>query len=348
VLFNIIGLNSADNLYTNIAPIVQHIREIFSLCGYDSILSHNMIEDNAINIFLEHFPDNKLLNGVIEYKKNKGGLFGIFATELMLEGTMPWSLNGCSPESVDANGPRIAQRMSGFHDFLPVADFVWTFLERTAETYASQVPIIEHFSLAYAKSAPNEAPLKLLAPKDIDVLFCGAMTPYRRRILKTFEDRGIAVVACGSGTALGRLPAPIYESYLDRAKIGLSVTFGGPPTGLPEDEAIGLTDKNTDLRFASCSRIPEMLLRDVCILSEEIPLDNPYADFMVQTPGGSMADMCASLLENDLWQHIGAANSAAWRRDMNALVMNKPVIDRTIEKLKMAQARSQTMLDRTA
>jgi hypothetical protein len=178
----------------------------------------------------------------------------------------------------------------------------------------------------------------LRAPKDIDVLFCGAMTPYRERILKTFEDRGISVLACGAGTERGKMPKPIYESYLDRAKIGLSITFGGPPTGLPEDQAIGLEDKDTDLRFASCSRIVEMLLRDICVLSEEIPLDNPYVNFMVQTPADSMADVCASLLENDLWRQIGTSNSAQWRRQMNALVVNKPVIERTIEKLRQVNA----------
>jgi hypothetical protein len=134
------------------------------------------------------------------------------------------------------------------------------------------------------------------------------------------------------------MPKPIYESYLDRAKIGLSITFGGPPTGLPEDQAIGLEDKDTDLRFASCSRIVEMLLRDICVLSEEIPLDNPYVNFMVQTPADSMADVCASLLENDLWRQIGTSNSAQWRRQMNALVVNKPVIERTIEKLRQVNA----------
>ncbi len=255
----------------------------------------------------------------------------------MIGGTIPWSLNGTMPERIEGYTAKLENRISGFHEFLPFVDFVWAFLKRTAETYASQVPIIDHFPLAYAKTGPEEVPVTFRAPRDIDVLFSGSMTPYRKRILKTFEDRGINVFAFGPGTKMGKLPTPVYESYLDRAKIGLSLTFGGPPTGLSEDQAIGLEDKNTDLRFASCSRISEMLLRGVCVLSEEIPLDNPYADFMIQSPSDQMADLCATLLENDLWRSLGTVKSAAWRRHMNAIDLCKPVIDRTVEKLKRAR-----------
>jgi hypothetical protein len=71
MLFNILGVNSADVSYSNIGPVANNIREIFSLCGYDSVLTHNVIEDNAINIFFEHFHDKELLNNLIQYKKTR-------------------------------------------------------------------------------------------------------------------------------------------------------------------------------------------------------------------------------------------------------------------------------------
>ena len=90
-------------------------------------------------------------------------------------------------------------------------------------------------------------------------------------------QKGMNVVAVGQGFQGDWIPPAIVESLLDRAKIGLNLTLHG----LEDAETLGV-----DPRFASCQRIIEMLSRQLCVVSEEIPLDNPYSEFMVSSREG--------------------------------------------------------------
>ncbi|HUD25736.1 MAG TPA: hypothetical protein VMQ45_08630, partial [Burkholderiaceae bacterium] len=88
-----------------------------------------------------------------------------------------------------------------------------------------------------------------------------------------------------------------------------------------------------DPRFASCMRITEMLERETCIVSEEIPLDNPYRDFMRSDQPERVASTCKELLSGDGWRQAGELGAAKFRTSMNVVDVCKPVIDDTLSKI---------------
>jgi hypothetical protein len=89
-----------------------------------------------------------------------------------------------------------------------------------------------------------------------------------------------------------------------------------------------------DPRFASCFRIKDMLDHDLCVLSEPIPLDNPYQPFMISEPIERIPLKLKELLATGGWREAGPALGAAFRRDMDARKLCGPVIARTIDALK--------------
>ena len=119
------------------------------------------------------------------------------------------------------------------------------------------------------------------------------------------------------------LPQCLLSSLLDRAKIGLNLTLS----------ARNETPDGVDPRFASCLRITEMLDRNICVVSEEIPLDNPYADYMVTTPLERLASTCKELLDSGRWREAGRSSAAAFRRKMDVTRVCGPVIERTLRAL---------------
>ena len=110
---------------------------------------------------------------------------------------------------------------------------------------------------------------------------------------------------------------------LDRAKIGLNLTLHGL-----EDDEIGV-----DPRFASCQRVTDMLSRDICVVSEEIPFDNPYAEFMVSSQVEALADHCRKILAGGTWREDGASSAAEFHAAMDVQKVCRPVIERTLAAL---------------
>jgi hypothetical protein len=113
------------------------------------------------------------------------------------------------------------------------------------------------------------------SPKDIDVVFFGTSTPHRVAVLKCLVAEGINVVAVGRDFPVGFLPPSMIHSLLDRAKIGLNLPLHAQNDGPPD----------FDPRFVSCGRVAEMFGRDLCVVSEEIPFDNPCCRPLISGQG---------------------------------------------------------------
>jgi hypothetical protein len=277
-----------------------------------------------VNLILEGFIDPSFIEAIKSAKQNHNMSIGVFLTELQVGKKFWLPKSHIAPESRISYSQYESTRAVILNETLCYADFAWSFLERTAEEYKDVVDVCEHFILGSTLDIELDYSQ---APKDIDAVFCGLVTLYRHTILEAFAAAGLKVVAVGQGTQIGRIPTVTYNSLLERAKIGLSLTFDGPPS--PSINA-GL-----DTRFGSCSRLPEFLENQVCVLSEHIPLDNPYGPFTIQGAADDLANMCATLLKDEGVTNLGMANANAWRKQMDVRLVTKPIIDRTLELLKI-------------
>ncbi len=316
VLHNHGGIEEAGRL----GPLIDYMRQCLSICGHETTVVYDQLYEDAINLYFEHFIDAGQLGEMAWFKKTTGARIGTIATELMVKGTIPYARHGMYVVYADDREERIKARLDGFDDALKHMDFLWSFLPRTAENYAGAVPLSAYFPVG-STGASNL--LALRSPKDLDIIFFGTWTPHRAGILDRFAERGVVVTTAGPGFPAGHLPDALLDSMMNRAKIALNLTLANSSK----------MTNGIDPRFASCMRIKALLDRNVAIVSEDIPLDNPYADFMTTTTIDQMVDACIALLGSDHWKEIGAANAAQFHQQMDVNRVCAPVIDQTLSAL---------------
>lgn len=213
----------------------------------------------------------------------------------------------------------LLNRLNGFNDALNSADFLWCFLERTSGEYKSRIPHCIFYPFGYAGGyiRPNYRH----APKDIDVLFFGTATPHRVQVVEQILNSGIKIVAGGRNWPKEFTTRIALESLLDRSKIGLNLTLASQ-------------NKNvTDPRFASCARVTDMLNRDLLIVSEDIPFDNPYKDFLINAAIEDLPSTLNALLKN-FSPEQGMKYSALFRQRMASELICAPVIESTLNYLR--------------
>jgi hypothetical protein len=298
---------------------LEYLRESISLCGYTSQLSYLSLRRDAINILFEPFEYSEEVDWLFS-TQNQGIRFGVLVSELYVNDTLPYLENGLALMSLNSEElhERFRRRQSLLNRVVSEVDFSWSLLERSSENFK----IINPNSFFYPFGHTKTVPANLRAgKKDIDVLFIGKATPYRLSVLGKLANAGLSVFAYGADFPNGHLPNVLLNTTLDRSKIGLSLTLNGPrPTKDGKDE-----------RFASCTRIQQMLGRQMCVVSEEIPWDNPYRDYMCNATVENLAETCKNLLSGDDWQRSGVEKSNAFQTEMDASVVCKPILEKSIE-----------------
>jgi len=80
-------------------------------------------------------------------------------------------------------------------------------------------------------------------------------------------------------------------------------------------------------------RITEMLGRELCVVSEEIPLDNPYRGFLHSDCPERLAEQCRLLLADGRWRGAGELSAAKFRAEMSVVDVCKPVVDATLSRI---------------
>jgi hypothetical protein len=301
-----------------LAPLTDYMRGTLGKCGHETTVVQDEIYPKAINVFFEYFPEPGLIEHILGLRRSHGLKVGVIATELMVRGTIPYGKHGMLWDGDKETFFR--KRVAGFDRFARGVDFVWSWLERTAHEYRDCAPVSRFFPVGHVFESPRPA---RLAPKDIDVIFFGTRTPHRTAVLESFQAQGIKVLCVGRGFPVGYLSKSYLASLMDRAKIGLNLNLHA------EDDTVD----GIDPRFAYCMRIIEMLEREMCIVSEEIPLDNPYRDFMHSDSPDRLAGACKELLSDGSWREAGELGATKFRTSMNVVHICKPVIDDTLAKI---------------
>lgn len=325
MLFNILVGNHGTSFHSLqlLGPLVNYVRAALSLCGHEVTVARSAWDEDAVNLLFEHFPDPQFWTAEIRNaRRNRGCIVGVVATELLVGNAIPYARNGIHASDIAGQDEHaqtlyIQQRIEGLNAVAPEADFMWAFLERTAREYESRCALSRFFPVGHAVPLPRES---RQAPKDIDVAFFGTLTPHRAAVLETMARQGLSVVAVGRGTPAGVVPDYMVASLLDRARIGLNLTLS----------AVGESPAGPDPRFASCIRVVQMLERDLCVVSEDIPLDNPYQDYLCSSPLEELPETCSRLLRSGGWRERGLQSAARFREQMHATRVCAPVIRETL------------------
>lgn len=292
-----------------VAQNVRYLRAALWACGHEVTIVQDQVHPDAVNLFLEGFSGRDYAADFIRLR-DQGASIGVVAPELLLR------------ESIDSNGLSKA-RLESFERVLGSIGFLWSFLPRVAARYGHLCAISEIFPVGFVESVPAS---ERRAPKDLDVVFFGAATPHRLSVLEGLSSAGINVFAVGEGMPGAWVPDFMVESLLDRAKIALNLTAHGA----------GSVPMGIDTRAPSAQKIRKMLERGACVVSEEIPLDNPYQGMMVSAPATQLADVCHRLIREGSWRDAGRAAEEQFRSTMSARELCTPVIERTLRALSVS------------
>jgi len=80
-------------------------------------------------------------------------------------------------------------------------------------------------------------------------------------------------------------------------------------------------------------RITEMLNHDLCVVSEDFPFDNPYADYLQSVAPSDIPAGCRYLLRDEAWRAEGEESAARFREEMDVKKICAPVINQTLDAL---------------
>jgi hypothetical protein len=303
-----------------LSRVVGYLRAMLSLCGHEVTVDYHPLL-GAINLYLEHFLGPSWAADFRELRGQQKMKIGVIATELMVsidgKRLIPYAEHGITYAGDADNRARLNRaRIDGFGAVLGEVDFVWAFMQRTAEQCRRDTRVCEFMPYG---SIGLVADYARRSPKSIDVLFIGKNTPHRARVLQSLAQHGIKGIALGPGFAGDWVPDCIVESMQDRAKIGLNLTLYGFEKG-----------QTVDPRFASCGRITEMFSRKVCVVSEDIPLDNPYAQFMESQSIDRLGELCREILKEQTWVDKALTNADHFHEAMDVRKVCQPVIERTL------------------
>ena len=324
MLFNIFTFNFGPfTAVQSQAPLIDYLRKTLSACGHDVIVEYDRIHANAINLLFEGFTNESLNREISNMRREKGIRFGIIATELMQEEGFIHAGYGITYAGATDQESMISLRLDGFAEVVKSVDFVWSTLQRTADYLSNSVAISEWFPVGHIEDMPAEL---RRSPKNIDICFFGKSTPHRKSVIDSLTDSGLQVVAVGSGfPPLEFLPWPLLGSLIDQSKIALNITLHSA-----DDAPAGI-----DSRTVSGLRVLECLRRDITLVSEDIPFDNPYEDFMESAPIVELPVLCKRLLEDGGWEKLGQQKGKKCRKVMDARKMCTPVIERTLAAMEL-------------
>lgn len=301
-------------------PLVNYFWRALGALGFDVTVADDKLEREAVNVYFEYFLDERLLHKLFAIKRNYGVRVGVVATELIVANDIPYLRDGglhvdagsgrqaTTDESAQASRLRVANLLTHARSF----DFTWSLLDRTNALMQRHNPRSYLFPIGYL---PPVRPVAAV-PKDIDVLFFGALTPRRAAFVEEIRRARLNVVCVGRNTEIGYVPEFILDSYIDRAKIVLNLTFADQMEGTEESP-----------KFASCGRVPAALSRGALIVSEIIPQDNPYAPFMVSCERAGLPQRCADLVKTGQYADLAARNLRHFKDTMAAEIIDAPAAE---------------------
>lgn len=182
--------------------------------GYKVAISKEL-ELCSLNILLENF-DEDYSEKLIELKK-QGGKFIVIATEFITSETFN-NFNSTLDISYYSDQKYWFKRFKHFISVAEIADGIWHLSDIAANDYEKYLGRPVHYLPHQYVSNFNSVKHRAKEQKDIDFLFTGSMTEYRKQILTALTKRGFSVTASSS------LTAPFHrDDLIARSKFCLNI-----------------------------------------------------------------------------------------------------------------------------
>ena len=182
-------------------------------------------------------------------------------------------------------------RYKGFVNALPCIDMIWCNTPDQIEGYRNLLFQFgyEDVPLWYFPLQPYSRteffPWNLNVNQDIDILFSGTITPYRRKVLSFFERKRLNVVYSEP-----HIPSFVREDLLFRSKICLHI----PP--------------NPDWKYSSPTRLHSLIMKRKCVVAKTASCFCFQDEFVKTSESDKLFEAVRELLTSENFNSIGEEN----------------------------------------
>lgn len=254
-----------------VRPIVAGLEDLgHQVASY----STELVMAPRINLLVEFFPDDTLVDGLMQLKQGLGDrfLFGLICTEDMAD-PMVWRLSG-------------PKRLAGLKRLLPLADFAWTLLPPEGYTQLISAERVARIEYGFSPRLVPACYFADPAQRDIDVLIYGSPYHYREPVRDEIERLGLNCAFTVSSARVGGqinmlgLPRYLADEMIARAKILIDMRRG------------------TQIRSLSVTRLSAGLHAGCAIVAEEFEAGETAWLYRYTRPApyAEIARTCARLI----------------------------------------------------
>lgn len=303
MLFNFFLANHLTGGLRGMPDLVQPIFDGLADAGHDVVgFGLGLQPAPAVNVFIEFFPDDDFVDGLLKLKAQSGDkfIFGVICTEDI-------------EDTLVMEQPEYPRRRPNLERVLAAADFVWSLLPQV-DVY-EQIAGSKKVSLlryGFTERFLNDRVLDDPGLRDLDVLMYGNPTPYRTTIVDDLRRRGFNCFTSDRQV----LPDFITNDIVSRSKVVLDLRRG------------------PGVRFPSPTRICKGVHAGARVVSEDLgesAISNLY-DYTERGAYGELADRCEQLLRGGRYVEAGLGALAKFRaetsmRDNIAQAMTLPIFN---------------------
>jgi len=260
-------------------------------------ISADLVPDlipNFTNIIVEGFKES-FAEQIPSFKQHENSRLYIICTEYLTEGTFNKfsnTNNHIASSHYDQNEYWL-NRFVQLEKVIPFCDGIFHLSELQVKEYQKEFPntdvmYLPHGAIESLKIAYPQAPVK-----DIDILFTGVLTKYRKNILNTLESNGLTVKMCDTNT-----PEYLRSDLTRRSKISLN-----------------LLQKDSWLH-PSNSRFHYHLTNQSCLISQTTIFKCDLSKYVFEVEKDGLLDYIQSSLVNDNYLKMAARSHQNFFNEM--------------------------------
>jgi hypothetical protein len=271
----------------HVEDIVVYVRNALRVAGQEAYLLPTLLRD-GVNVVLEHFTKEQALQ-IRRLKRSTSARFVILASEFTDGKTFNSHIASGAGYYVDRDAWQ--QRFNNFMEAAAEADAIWSLSEFGAAQYQPLFPNkpVLSFPIGFDPLFP-EVHHPLPEQKDIDLLFTGNETPYRKHILGELSKTHHVV-----SLPVHTTPNASRIDMIARSKATLHINL------------------SPDQLYSSVMRHHFLIMSGSPVVSERARLRGALDEFVTQFDTTDFVSGVSEFLAGDRWKSCGREDYRRYR-----------------------------------
>ncbi|MDH3377850.1 MAG: DUF2919 family protein [Gammaproteobacteria bacterium] len=247
--------------------IILGVYSALRALGYDTVISHNLLDKNRINLIIGLDITNKATRDQL---RNANVTYMVYETEIIHDGQVNF---------------RPTDKLDPETDYLPTlarARQVLTPFRQVADALVSRNINASYTRWGYVPEL-NDIEFREDEQKGIDCYFFGMLTDHRKQMLKTLSEAGLKIKT----SDYPGVPAFLRNHFISRSKLVLSFKH------------------SEQWQTVNPYRIMYPVQNGVCVVTEQQNQDlDGYNDYGCEVPSQNLVERCRELIRAGEYQRL--------------------------------------------